>query len=206
MFDTEVIGEEVKIQVNVNENYSETFFDAKGQVEIVGLVGENGTGKSSVLLELFDGINNETIFTQSYKRLVIYGNESELYYYKSTDLACKVDYIGTVKNISKVDRISNFDYVKILAKENLEIPYGDILLENPALTVNHIISDYNIKDYFKPLITRSMLDRFTKMPSNVQKIEDNKRKINKILNSYRHINSDMFDCYTIAYLYANSEN
>lgn len=40
------------IKINKNDNYIENFFSRTGLLELTGIIGENGTGKSAVLSEI----------------------------------------------------------------------------------------------------------------------------------------------------------
>ncbi len=195
-FNLTMTERKVKLNITDNENCNEDFFCENKKIDIYGIIGENGVGKTSILnaiKEIFEP-NNSKGFDGSFFYVSKFKGDQKFYY---------------------EDRFSTPEKHQIitynLCEENVEhlpiIPSNNIFLYNKNEILSPLVDNFNLEthecsiyydNFNKYFMMSFMKDEYNEL--------DTEWIIEEIFDKYRHINEDMVTSFLILNLYYNKKD
>ncbi len=178
-----------ELKIEDNEDYIEGFFEENEKIDIYGIVGENGVGKTSILKNIVDIFNERGSSTSENIVTMIFEDnsfENRFSYYQ------RKTYITNLK-------YKNFDCEVIDSFKDIKKSLDVIFFEpNVAYDNFYIKGDFvrNISDYGIDGLTKDLLkDKDIK----INRLAKNFKNENKLVltDLYRHINQNIIDNYII---------
>lgn len=194
--ETDDKGNTTKIEILKNENHIDEFFSKNDKIEVTGIIGENGTGKTTILDGLLNLIKDASIES---KYILIYSDgysiewHSEIFnpdldiIYKDIPVAFGETAINDDIVINFLD---SFSYLKLNSSGLFDFAKYDLIIDVDTDDFNDI--DYILYNYYDFYIRNMLSKEFNLMSLFYDDCLSNLSKsYNSLIKLYRHIDLNL---------------